>query len=101
MKGVQSKFKFKNYKTEEPNIYLCVELSKIDNDHKDECWEMSSDKYCTAVVNNFHTTLDKKGLKFTSKCVTPLKHGYRLELDFTGEIISDGVQWYQEIIGSL
>ena len=99
--GLHSKFRINNYKTEEPEIYLCVELSKIDNNHKDEFWDMSSDKYCTAMVNNFHTTLDKKGLKFTSKSVTPLKHGYRLDLDFTGEIMSDGVQWYQEIIVSL
>ena len=57
MKGVQSKFKFKNYKTEEPDIYLCVEFSNMDNNHREEFWDMSSDKYCTAMVNNFYTTL--------------------------------------------
>ena len=76
MKGIQSKFKFNNDKMKEPDIYLGVELSKMYNNHKYKCWYMSLDKYCTAVVNNFDTTLDKKGLKFTSKCVTSLKHGY-------------------------
>ena len=57
--GLHSKFRINNYKTEEPEIYLCVELSKIDNNHKDEFWDMSSDKYCTAMVNNFHTTSGK------------------------------------------
>ena len=53
------------------------------------------------MFNNLYTILDKKGLKFTSKCVTPLKYGYILELDFTVELMSDGVKWYQEIIVSL
>ena len=101
MKGVQSKFKIKNDKTEEPDIYLCVELSKMENYHMYECWDMWSDKYFTAMFNNLYTILDKKGLKFTSKCVTPLKHGYSPELDFTVELMSDGVQWYQKIIVSL
>ena len=76
----------------EPDIYLCFELSNMDNNHRDECWDMSSDKYCTDMVNNLYTTLDNKGLKFNFKCVTPLKHGYSPELDFTVEIMSDKVQ---------
>ena len=53
MKWVQSKFKFNNYNREEPDIYLGMELSKMDNDHREKCWYMSSEKYCTTVVNIF------------------------------------------------
>ena len=62
---------------------------------------MSSDKYCTTMVNNVDATFEKKELNLKSECVTPLKYGYRPDLDCTGELISDGVQWYQEVIGSL
>ena len=60
MKGVQSKFKIKNDKMEEPDIHLGVELSNMDNDSRYKFWDMSSEKYCNAMVNNFDTTLDKK-----------------------------------------
>ena len=31
MKGIHAKFKLKGYKIEEPDIYLCAELSKMTN----------------------------------------------------------------------
>ena len=60
MKGVQSKLKFNNDNMEELDIYPGVELSKMDNNSRDKCWDMSSENYCNAMVNNFDTTLDKK-----------------------------------------
>ena len=62
---------------------------------------MSLEIYCAALVNNVEETLAKKGLRLPSKCLTPISHEYRPEMDATGELKSDGVQWYQEIIGSL
>ena len=52
-------------------------------------------------MNNVEETLAKKGLRLPSKCVTPIMHGYCPEMDNTGKLKSDGVQWYQVIIGSL
>ena len=62
---------------------------------------MSSEKYCTAEVTNVESVLEKRGLRLSLKCVTPLSCGYRPDLDVTGELKSDGVQWYQELIGTL
>ena len=101
MKGIQSKFKLKDDKMEEPDVYLGAELSHMDNEQGDLCWAMSSEKYCIAMVKNVEETMAKKGLRLPSKCVTPLKHGYKPELDCTGELKADGPQWYQEMIGSL
>ena len=101
MKGIQMKFKLKDDKIEEPDTYLGAELSKMDNEQGDLCWAMSSDKYCAAMVKNVEETLERKGLRLPSKCLSPLKHGYRPELDCTGELKADGLQWYQEMIGSL
>ena len=77
MKQVQSKFKLKDDKIEEPTNYLGADLSKMINEDGDECWAMSSEKYCTAAVSNVEEVLKKKGLRLPSKCTSPLSSGYR------------------------
>ena len=101
MKGIQAKFKLKNDKMEKPDIYLGAELSTLDNEHGDSCWAMPSDKYYAAMVKNVEASLAITGLRLPSKCVTPITHGYRPELDCTGELKAEGLQMYQELIGSL
>ena len=100
---MKKKFKLKNDKMDEPEMYLGAELSKMDNEDGDTCWSMSSDKYCSAMVANVEETLSRQGLRLPSQrqCQTPLSSGYKPELDCTCELKADGVQRYQEIIGSL
>ena len=50
MKGIQSKFELKDDNMEKPDVYLIAEISKMDNEQGGECWAMSSDKYCAAMV---------------------------------------------------
>ena len=69
-----------------PENYLGADLSQMNNADGDLCWAMSSDKYCQALVKNVEDTLSKKGLRLPSKCFTPLKCGYKPELDCTGEL---------------
>ena len=99
--GIKATFKLKDDKVAEPEIYLGAELSKLTNVDGVECWGLSSDKYVQAAVKNVEQTLLKQSLRLPSKCVTPLKSGYKPELDATPELKSDGVQFYQELIGSL
>jgi hypothetical protein len=101
LQGIASKFKLKDDKMAEPDVYLGAEISKMDNEQGHECWAMSSDKYCAAMVKNVEDVLQKKGLRLPSKCTTPLQSGYKPELDCTGELKAEGLQWYQEMIGSL
>ena len=61
------------------------------NEDGDECWAMSSEKYCTAAVSNVEAVLKKKGLHLPSKCTSPLSSGYRPEMDVTVELKDDGV----------
>ena len=44
MKGIQSKFKLKDENMEKPDVYLCTELSTMDNKQGGECWSVFSDK---------------------------------------------------------
>ena len=62
---------------------------------------MSLDKYCAAAVTNVTETLTKKGLRLPSKCSIPLSNGYRLETDVTVKLKTDGVQYYQDLVGIL
>ena len=50
MKGVQSSFKLKDDKIEEPEDYLGAGLSKMITADGTECWSMSSEKYSRAAV---------------------------------------------------
>ena len=62
MKQIQSKFKLKDDKIEDPKNYLGDGLSKILNQDGDEFWAMSSEYYCDAVVANVEEILRKKGM---------------------------------------
>ena len=101
MKLIQAKFKIKDDKMEAPDNYLGATITRMDNVDGDQCWAMSSDQYCAALVTNVEDELMKKGLKLPSKCVTPTSNGYRPEMDCTPELKAAGVQRFQEIIGSL
>jgi hypothetical protein len=101
MKLIQAKFKLKNDVMDPPETYIGATLSKLNNTEGDQCWAMSSDTYCAALVHNVEESLLKKSLRLPSKCITPTSHGYKPEDDCTNELQADGTQRFQEIIGSL
>ena len=71
------------------------------NEDNDECWALSSDPYCTALVTQVESVLEKQVLRLLSRCVILLKNGYEPKLDVTAELKVGGDQFYQEMIGSL
>ena len=52
-------------------------------------------------MTNVESVLGECGLRFPKKCVTSLKCGYLPDMDVTGDLKGDGVQLYQELIGTL
>ena len=101
MEGIQSRFKLKGDKIEEPTDYLGAGLSKMMMNDGQECWSMSSEKYVRAAVANVEEQLAKSGRRLPSKCGAPLTSGYKPELDVSQEIKAEGLQKYQELIGVL
>ena len=101
IKGIQSCFKLKDDKIEEPETYLGSGLSKMTTANGTECWSMSSEAYCKVSITNVETKLSNEGRRLSSKCDTPMRSVYRPELDVTAELKSDGVQYYQDLIGVL
>ena len=91
LQQIQAKFKLKDDKMKELELYLSAEMSKIDNEHWEKCQAISSDKYCGLMVKNIKENLAKKGLRLPLKCTTPLKHGYKLELDCTSKLKAEGL----------
>ena len=100
LKGLQLTFKLKDDKIEAPEMYLGAQLGRMWVDQV-QCWTMSAEKYVLASVQKVEETLAKKGLRLPTKCYTPLPVDYRPELDTSAELKSDGVQYYQELIGVL
>jgi hypothetical protein len=100
LKGLQATFKLKDDKIEKPEMYLGAQLSQIFVDGA-ECWTMSAKKYILASVKNVEETLAKRGLRLPTKCYTPLATDYRPEMETSAELKSNGVQYYQELVGML
>jgi hypothetical protein len=100
MKGIQETFKLKGDKIEVPTHYLGAQISKMTIDGV-SCWTMSSEQYIKAAIANVVTKLDKEGQRLPTRCVTPMKSGYRPETDTTAELKIDGIRYFQELIGIL
>ena len=101
MKGIQRTFKLKDDKIAEPEDYLGASLEKIMISEGSNCWSMSSEKYVKAAVANVEEKLSKSNKILPGRCNTPLKPGYRPEMDDSCELKADGLQYYQELIGVL
>ena len=101
MRGIQRTFKLKDDKIAEPEDYLGASLAKMTMSDGSECWSMSSEKYVKAAVANVEEKLAKSEKRLPSRCNTPLKSGYRPEMDDSCELKADGLQYYQELVGVL
>jgi Reverse transcriptase (RNA-dependent DNA polymerase) len=97
---VQKKFKLKNDAIESPEMYLGAQLTKREITGC-MCWTMTSNKYVEAIVKNLEVRLKGKHQQLPTKCDTPVKSGYRPELDATDELKADHITMYQELIGEL
>ena len=62
---------------------------------------MSSEQYVKAAIANIENKLDREGQCLPSQCLTPMKAGYRPEIDISAELKADGMQYFQELIGIL
>ena len=98
---IQAKFKLKDDKMEEPSTYLGADLSMMTNMDNKSCWAMSSNSYCKVLVDNTEKALLRHNTRLPSKVATPLKCGYKPEIDSTDELKGESITWYQELVGCL
>ena len=100
LQGIQAVFKFKDDKIVRPEVFLGAQLDSMTIDGFDG-WTMSSQKYVKAAIDNVEEVLGRTNQRLPAKCGTPLKSGYRPELDTSQELKQDGLQRYEELIGML
>ena len=98
---IQAKFKLKDDKMEEPSTYLGADLSMMTNMDNKSCWAMSSNIYFKALVDNTEKALLRHNTRLPSKVATPLKCGYKPDIDSTDELKGESITWYQELVGCL
>ena len=99
--GIKAVFRLKGDKAEVPEMYLGGGIQEVVNNSGRRCWTLSSEKYVKTAVLNLEETLAKKGKRLPSKCKTPLVSGYHPSEDTSPELDSDGLRYYQELIGVL
>ena len=91
----------KGDKAELPDMYLGGGLLIVENAAGTKCWTMSSEKYIETAVTNVEERLAESGERLPTKCNTPIAAGYHPSEDTTQELDSEGMRYYQELIGVL
>ena len=71
MKVIQAKLKLKGDNIEEPGMYIGAYLSKMNTVDGQDCWSMSSYKYCTPAVTNVEYVFGKALFKFYAEVCYP------------------------------
>jgi len=99
--GIKAIFKLKGDKAEVPDMYLGGSIAQAITDSGTKCWTLSSEKYVKSSIAALEEKLAKSGLRLPSKCFTPFNSSYHPAEDTSKELDSDGVQYYQELIGVL
>ena len=90
LQGIQAVFKFKDDNIVRPEVYLGAQLDTMMIDGFDG-WTMLSQKYVKAAIHNVEEVFGRTNQRLPAKCGTPLKSGYRPELDTTQELKQDGL----------
>ena len=99
MKGIQITFKLKDDKISEPEDYQGASLAQMMMPDGSNCWSMSSEKYVKSAVANVEEEISKSEKRLPGRCNTPLKPGYRPEMDNSCEFKADGLLIILESIG--
>jgi hypothetical protein len=100
MKEIETTFKFKGNKIEEPSSYLGARLQKK-NINGWDCWTITSQDYVNAAVANVEKAIEGTKWKLPTKAITPMTSAYIPELDGTPELDEKDTQYFQELIGML
>ena len=101
MNRIQGDFNLKYDKIETPGIYLRAALANMKLKSGNYCWNMSPEQYVKAAVTNIEEDLARSGKILLSKCVPSLLRNYAPWLEDSPELMADGVQRYQELIGQI
>jgi hypothetical protein len=105
MRALQSEYRLKDDLIERPTRYLGADIGcfRFDDEPDKERWSMSSDRYVREAIANVETELRLADRQLpTGKSLrTPLKSGYRPELDVSPVLHDTDANYFQNLIGVL
>jgi hypothetical protein len=105
MRALQAEYRLKDDLVEEPKRYLGAEIGRFqfDDEPSKLRWSMSSDRYVREAIANVETELQlvDRQLPTGKSTATPLKSGYRPELDFSPILNDADANYFQNLIGVL
>jgi hypothetical protein len=105
MRAIQEDYRLKDDLVEEPKRYLGADIGRYQFKHEPDKlrWTMSSDKYVREAIANVETELQlaDRQLPTGKSTLTPLKSGYRPELDFSPVLNDTDANYFQNLIGVL
>ena len=100
LREIASDFKLKKDKVSAPDFYLGANIQCKSLNGRD-VWTMSSRDYVKAAIETVEKQLQDKRQKLPTKVATPMKSGYRPELDMSTELEINDITTFQELIGIL
>ena len=98
---------FKSGSIQVPTNYLGATISQVTilDGNSDfpmkQVWAMSAQEYIKRAVEEVERELHQEGTYLPKKVETPFSYGYRPELDFSAELNSQTMNYYQGLIGVL
>ena len=98
MGDIQNNVKFRNNNIEEPDLYLGAILNKKELNCQ-MMWTMTIQEYIKSAIDNLENKLNKKRLNLNACAGTPMKMGYKPEIDSSSEIDQEAITIFYEIIG--
>ena len=84
-----------------PSLYLGNKVSHVTLENDQQCWSFSSSQYTQAAVKNVKRYLKLRNKSLPKKVTSPLRGGYRPEVDITPELSVTDAAHYQSLIGIL
>ena len=83
-----------------PSIYLGKKVTKVEMANGSLVWGLNSSQYTQTAVANLVKYLAKSNMKLSKKTNSPLKDGYRPELDTPPELRAGEASYYMSLIRS-
>ena len=84
-----------------PDIYLGGKVSKVELANGVTAYTFSPSQYAKPAVTNVESYLKSKGCSLPARVSTPMKSGYRPEIDISDELDDAEATYYQSLIGVL
>ena len=94
-------FQIKEGSVGPPKLYLGGKISMVQLPNGVEAYAISTSRYVQEAVKNVENYVRQTNIEMPKRASTPMKNGYKPELDITPELSPTQAAYYQSLIGIL